>query len=79
MSLAPMPDDLKARVAEANELLRTFEKRLAEMEANTKNLELLASGIKELRHDFNNVRLVINALMTEIDQRDPVPPARKGK
>jgi len=78
MPLAPMPEDLKARVAEANDLLRAFELRLAEMEANIKNAEVLATGVKELRHDFNNVRLVINALMTEIDQRDPVPP-RKGR
>jgi hypothetical protein len=78
MPLAPMPEDLKARVAEGNELLRTFERRLAELETTAKNAETFTTGVKELRHDFNNVRSVIVALMTEIDQRDPVPP-RKAK
>lgn len=72
MGVAPMPDDLQARVADGHRLLKALEERLAVMEANAKNLEALTTGVKELRHDFNNVRLVINVLMAEIDQRDPV-------
>jgi predicted nucleic acid-binding Zn-ribbon protein len=71
MPLPGMPEDLKSRVIEANNLLDAFEQRLGELEANISRL-VTGNEIKELRHDFNNARTVINSLMTEIDQRDPI-------
>ncbi len=78
MPLPGMPDDLKQRVAEANDMLDAIEKKLAALEATSKKqLEAMAGEVKELRHDFNNARSVINALMFEIDQRDPMTTRKK--
>jgi hypothetical protein len=69
-----MPEDLKVRVLEAQKALDAIVLRLEAMEAGVQNT---AKDLKQLRHDLNNMRTVILALMTEIDQRHPVP-TRKG-
>jgi len=77
----PMPEDLRRRVIEANDLLEALERRAAALESGTKaQLESMTLEVKQLRHDFNNMRQVINVLMAEIEARDPVEnkPSKEG-
>jgi hypothetical protein len=77
----PMPEDLRRRVIEANELLEVLERRASALESGTKaQIESMTLEVKQLRHDFNNMRMVINVLMAEIEARDPVEnkPSKEG-
>jgi len=77
----PMPEDLRRRVIEANDLLEALERRAAALESGTKaQIESMTLEVKQLRHDFNNMRQVINVLMAEIEARDPVEnkPSKEG-
>lgn len=84
MALATMPEDLRAHIEAKLEdvlkLLDEIEKRLISVEAQVKATAPLPTQVRELWHDFNQVRQTVVLLVEELEQRMPVanPTKRRG-